>query len=306
MGRRKTFTIIFSLFAMGLMAQTTDLARIEYMTLPFSKSENSINRYRALIQAPIQMHKEKKNFFVIGAEYRYLDFNIVDADDVIAFDKNMVNSTQRIDFYLAYTWEHNQDWRFGAKAGSKLQSDFEGKLESDDFIYEVGIYAIRDRRKNLEEGEKPNRLIVGLTYSNTPGRWYPLPLLNYYKEFHPNWTYTLGVPKTNVRHYFNNSHKDAIQAFATLDNDFANIHQNFIPISTDQNPDGKIAESIQITIGLLGLGYEHFFTDHLLFYAYAAHSVYNDFRLEDKDGDKIYKINTENSPYFRAGLKFKY
>jgi hypothetical protein len=115
----------------------------------------------------------------------------------------------------------------------------------------------------------------------------------------------LGVPKTNVRHYLNDTHKDAIQAFATLDNVYANIQQNFLPIS-DQNSEGKLAESIQATIGLLGLGYEHFFTEHLLFYGYVAHSVYNDFRLEDGDGNKIYKINTENSPYFRAGLKFKY
>lgn len=307
MGRRKPLTLLLLLFTMGLVAQTTDLARSEFLHLPFSKSGNSMNRYRALIQAPIKMHKEKKNFFVIGAEYRYLDINIVDAEDVYAFGNNMVNSTQRIDVYIGYTWEHNKSWRFGAKAGPKLQSDFKGKLESDDFIYEVGVYAIRDKRKNnLEEGEKPSRLIVGLTYSNTPGRWYPLPVLNYYKQFHPNWTYTLGVPKTNVRHYLNNNHTNALQVFATLDNDYANIHHNFAPLSANQNPNGKIAETIQTTMGLLGLGYEHFFTENFLFYAYAAHSVYNNFRLEDGDGKKVYEINNENSPYIRAGLKFKY
>jgi hypothetical protein len=86
---------------------------------------------------------------------------------------------------------------------------------------------------------------------------------------------------------------------------YANIQQNFIPVS-NQNSENKTAESIQETIVLLGLGYEHFFTKHLLFYGYAAHSVYNDFRLEDGDGAKIYKINTKNSPYFRMGIKFKY
>ena len=306
MGRIRTLSILLSFITMGIMAQTTDLARLEYMYLPFSKSDNSLNRFRTLIQAPIKIHKEKNNFLVIGAEYRFLDIQIKDAEDVAAFGNNMVNSSQRFDFYIGYTWEHNDDWRFGAKAGPKIQSDFEGKLQSQDFIYEVGIYAIRDKRRNLVEGEKPSRFVAGLTYSNTPGRWYPLPILNYYKRFHPNWTYTLGVPKTNIRHYLNSSHKDALQAYITLDNDFANIHAPFVPISSGQNPHGKVAQSIQTTIGLVGLGYEHFFTKQFLFYAYAAHSVYTNFRLEDADGEKVYQINDKNSPYFWTGLKFKY
>ena len=113
------------------------------------------------------------------------------------------------------------------------------------------------------------------------------------------------MPKTNVRHYLNDNHKDALQLFATLDNVYSNIQQNFKPAITLEE-EGTIAESIQLTVGLVGLGYEHFFTEHLLFYGYAAHSVYNNFRLEDGDGKKVYQINTENSPYFRAGLKFKY
>ena len=313
--KRIFFIALFVMFCVfGAQAQTTDLARIEYLALPFSKSDNSINRYRALIQAPIPINKEKKNYLVVGFEYRYVDINIKDNEDVLAFTEptpnanfqdNLVTSVQQIDAYLGYTWTTKNNWRYGVKFGPKFQSDFEDGLQSDDIIYEGAVYVIKDKKNDTLDGNKPYRLVMGLTYSTTPGRSFPLPILNYYKEFHPNWTYTLGVPKTNVRHYLNDNHKDAIQAFATLDNVYANIQQNFVP-SSSQNPDGKVAESIQETIGLLGLGYEHFFTEHLLFYGYAAHSVYNDFRLEDGKGDKIYKINTENSPYFRAGVKFKY
>ena len=313
--KRKIFiSSCLLLFTIAITAQTTDLARIEYLYLPFSKSANSLSRYRALIQAPIPINKEKKNYLVVGFEYRYVDININDSEDVEAFTEltptsnfqdNLVTSVQQFDAYLGYTWTGENNWRFGVKFGPKFQSDFKDGLQSDDIIYEGAVYVIKDAKNDTLEGKKPYRLVMGLTYSTTPGRKFPLPILNYYKEFHPNWTYTLGVPKTNIRYYLNDNHKDAVQAFATLDNVYANIQQNFVPIS-GQNPDGKFAESIQETIGLLGLGYEHFFTKHLLFYGYAAHSVYNDFRLEDGDGNKIYKINTENSPYFRAGLKFKY
>ncbi|MBB6680818.1 hypothetical protein H4O20_05125 [Aequorivita sp. 609] len=306
MNYRLNLLIVFiGLIGLGVKAQTTDLARVEFLNLPLSKSNNSIQRYRVLLQSPIPLKKGRSDFFVVGAEYRYLDVNIKDDNDKLAFGSNQVSSVKRMDLYLGYTWKYSDEWRLGMKVGAKVQSDVEGSLIADDFTYEVGVYAINDKRKDVPEGKNPYRLIAGLTYSTTPGRWLPLPILNYYEEFHPNWTFTIGVPKTNIRHYLNDSHKDAIQAFATLDNDYANLQQNFVPISI-QSSGTKVAESIQTTIVLTGLGYEHFFTEHLVFYTYAAHSVYNNFRLEDGDGDKIYQINSEKSPYFRAGIKFKY
>ncbi len=314
MKRNILLTAFLLLFVLGMSAQTTDLARIEYLYLPFSK-DNSISRYRALVQAPIPINKEKKNYLVVGFEYRYVDINIGEDEDLLAFmgplisngviQDNLVTSVQQIDAYVGYTWTSTKDWRFGLKFGPKFQSDFKDGLQTDDILYEGAVYAIKDKKNDTLDGNKPYRLVLGLTYSTTPGRKYPLPILNYYKEFHPNWTYTLGVPKTNIRHYLNDNHKDALQAFATLDNIYANIQQNFEP-TVEPAEDGTVAESIQMTTGLLGLGYEHFFTKLLLFYGYAAHSVYNNFRLEDGDGNTTYKINTENSPYFRAGLKFKY
>ncbi len=303
--RSNLIILILAFLTVGMAAQTTDLARIEYLNLPFSKSDNSIQRYRALLQAPIPLDKERKRMIVVGFDYRFVELDIKDIEDVFALDKNLVTSVQQLDAYVGYVWKQNENWRFGTKAGVKIQSDFEGKILSDDLIYEVGAYAVNDMRDNVAEGDKPYRFIAGITYSTVAGRWYPLPILNYYREFHPNWTYTLGVPKTNVRYYFKDSHKDAIQAYATLDNIFANLQESFVPL-IDQGEDGKVAESIEMTIGLVGLGYEHFFTEHLVFYAYAAHSVYNDFRLTDGGGKKVYKINTENSPYFRTGIKFKY
>jgi len=287
-------------------AQTTDLARVEYTYIPFSKSKNSLNRYRALVQVPIPLDEEKDKLFIIGLEYRYVDVSIEDREDVPVFNENLVASIQQMAMYVGYVFKPTQHWRFGAKFGVRLESDLVGDPLNDDLIYDFGVYAIGDYTDDVADGKKPRRLILGINYASVPGRWYPLPLINYYKEFHPNWTYTLGVPKTNVRFYLNRSRKDAIQAFATIDNIYGNLQNGFVPLSPTENHEGKKAESIQQTIALLGLGYEHFFTKNLVFYAYAAHSVYNDLRLEDANGDKIYKINTDNTPYFRAGLKFKY
>lgn len=304
--KRVIACLSFSLASGLLFAQTTDLGRADYMYLPFSKSDNSIQRYRAILQVPIPLDSEKKRLFVVGMEYRHSSIDIKDEEDVVAFGENDVSSIKEMKTYAGYVWTPKENWRIGVKAGMRIESDWQGKLISDDFIYEIGAYAIKDKTKDLEEGDKPYRLIFGLNYSTVPGRWYPLPIINYYKEFHPDWTYTLGVPKTNIRYYLNASHKDAVQAYASLDNLYSNIQQNFVPVSASQNSEGRTAESIQETIVMLGLGYEHFFTEKFLFYAYGSHSVYNSFVLEDGKGKKVYKINSQNSPYIRVGLKYKY
>ncbi|MCW8982400.1 MULTISPECIES: DUF6268 family outer membrane beta-barrel protein [Altibacter] len=286
----------FFTFTSLVFSQTTDLARIEYLYIPFGNSNNSISRYRALVQAPIPLQVGSGKFLVIGLEYRYVDISI---EEPVPFDPSMVSSVQQMDGYIGYTYKLKNDWRLGFKAGVQIQSNLEGDLVSDDFIYHGAVYAIKDMKK--DSIEKPYRWILGLTYSTTPGRNFPLPLINYYKEFHPNWTYTLGVPKTNVRHYLNTTHKDALQAFVTLDNFFGNVQNN---ITIPGNP--VVGENISMTNVIAGLGYEHFFTEHLLFYAYGAHSVYNEFRLRDNNRETAYIINDENTFYVRGGIKFKY
>src|SRR5690606_25360242 len=115
-----------------------------------------------LIQAPIPIDTERKNFLVVGREYRYVDINIEDEADKFAFQSelpnfefqnNLVTSVQQMDGYVGYTWKHNADWRFGAKVGVKIQSDFEGSLESDDFIYEAAVYAILDNKDDTLSGK---------------------------------------------------------------------------------------------------------------------------------------------------------
>ena len=291
--------LIFSitvLFALSAQAQSTDIARIEYMHIPFSNSDNAVGRFRALLQVPIPLDKDLNKIIVAGFEYRNVNIDIKDAVPA-GFNIQDVSSLHRISGYVGYVWKAKENWRFGVKAGARINSNLAGSLVSDDWIYTASVYAINDMKD--ASTTKPYRWIFGLDYSTTPGRNFPLPLVNYYREFHPNWTYTLGVPKTNIRHYLNDDHKDALQAFVTLDNFFANIQNNMT--INDQT-----AENISMTIILGGLGYEHFFTKHLLYYAYATHSINNDFRLRNNNRDDIYTINSDNTFYFRTGVKFKF
>lgn len=272
-------------------AQSSDLLRVEYLNIPNSNSKNAIKRYRVFMQAPLKI--SEGNYIVVGGEYRYIDLSL----ENVPFSTEDIQSVQNIEASLGYVhMSKNTDWVYAGNVAARISSNFETKLTSDDYIYVARVYAIRDR---TDEGkaEKPNRLIFGLEYSTTPGRNFPLPIINYYREFAPKWTYTLGVPKTNIRYKIDT--KNHVQAFLTLDNIHANIQGNKVV-------NGKLAEHISATQILGGLGYEYYFTKHLLYYGYVAYTISNDYRLRNDERDDIYTIDDKNSIYFRTGIKFKF
>lgn len=283
-----TLTFLFCSFS---HAQSSDLFRVEYTNIPNSQASNSISRFRTIVQVPLKVNENY--YFIVGGEYRYTDLDL----ENVPFSTDDLNSVQRIEGTVGFLRKkEGQDWIFAGKVGARLSSNFETKLTADDWIYLVTGFAIRDRTKE-GQADKPNRLVLGLEYTTTPGRKFPLPIINYYREFAPKWTYTLGVPKTNIRYKFDD--KNHVQAFVTLDNFFANIQGNKIV-------GDKVAENISMTIILGGLGYEHYFTKHLMYYGYAAYSISNDYRLRNNDREDIYTIEDKNTMYFRTGIKFKY
>lgn len=277
----------------NVSAQTTDLARIEYTYFPQSDSDNSFRRFRSFVNFPIKLN-DKKAYLIPGVEYRNVNFKYEDSEN---FNTRNLDRFHSFKGNLAYTFKLSEDWRFAAEAGLKIASNFTtDKVINDDLIYIGSVYFVKI--KEDERYVEPWRLILGLNYSTTTGFPFPLPIVNYYKRFHPSWSYTVGTPKSNLKHYFNDKH--SMQAFVTLDGFFANIQENF----RVQTPDNGIAESVSMTILLSGLGYEYHFTDHISFYTYAGYTLMNDIRLRDKDMEDLYTINKTNTFYARGGLKF--
>lgn len=284
--------------AIGLIAhsQTTDLARIEYTYFPQSNSDNSFKRFKSFVNFPIKLNDDGA-YLIPGVEYQNIN---LDYEDQAAFNTSELENFQSFTFNLGYTFKMSEDWRFGAEVGVKVASNFErSKVISDDMVYTGAVYFIKIKQD--ERYIEPTRLILGLEYSTTTGIPFPLPIINFYKRFDPKWSYSLGVPKTNLKHYFNE--KNSMQGFITLDGFFANIQNNFG--ITPNNPNSNaLAESVSMTILLSGLGYEYNFTEHISFYIYGGYTILNDIRLRDGNLDNVYTINETNSFYGRAGLKF--
>lgn len=296
----KILKCIYFLFVLGVSGfaygQSSDLARVEYTYFPQSDSDNSFRRIRALINFPLKLN-DKGAYLIPGIDYGNINLKYADP---ARFGVRDLERFQSFTFSLGYTSKISKDWRFGGAGGLKIASNFEmGDILSDDLIYTGTVIFIKT--KEDERYVQPWRLILGLQYSTTSGIPFPLPIINYFKRFVPQWSYTLGVPKTSLKHHLNE--KSSIQGFVTLDGFFANVQENF-NITPDNPGTGSLAENVSMTIVLGGIGYEYDFTDNFSFYLYAGHTLINDIRLRDHNLNTVYTINEQNSFYGRGGLKF--
>lgn len=293
----KSWILITCLLGFSFLnAQTADLARIEYTYFPQKNSDNSFRRFRAQVAYPIALKKDGA-YLVPSVEYRNVNFKF---EDPTGFQTTDLDRFQSFTGSLGYTFKFGNDWRFGAEGGLKIASNFsENSILQDDLIYTGSVFFVKIRDK--EEVEIPWRLILGLRYSTTTGFPFPLPIVSYYRKWAENWSYTVGIPKTNMKYHF--SENSELQAFVTLDGFFANIQRNIDtqPLIFNDRPK---AESISMTILLSGLGYQYSITDHLKLYIYGGHTLLNDIRLRDADREDLYTINETNTFYARSGIKF--
>jgi hypothetical protein len=287
------FSFFITIFSYG---QETDLARLEYTYIPQVNSENSINRLRTFVNLPLKLGWEG-GYLIPGFEYRNLDMDI---NDAVPFEKNGMGRFQTFRVSLAAVFKVRNNWIMAIRTGSEIASNFEeSTIGNDDINFSGAVYFIKDRTGN--EFKRPNRLTVGVNYSTNAGRPFPIPIFNYYRKFQPDWSYSLGTPKSNLKYFMHEKH--IIQLYATLDGFFSNIQRN--RTITYPNDSTAIAENISMTMVLGGLGYEYYISKHLLFYLYGGWSFYNEIRLRDADLNNIYVLNDENTFYLRSGIKFK-
>ncbi|WP_108866273.1 DUF6268 family outer membrane beta-barrel protein [Aquimarina aquimarini] len=280
-----------------MRCQGTNLARIEYTYIPQAQSDNVYSRFRISANYPIKMD-DKGTYFVISPQYRFNNLQIKDA--LLFNTQEEINNFHTAGIELGYTFKMKNNWRFGAKAGVGISSNFEESgVKSDDFRYTGSVYFVKSYKN--KDTPKTAGLVIGLKYTTPASLNFPLPIINYFKRFHPSWSYSIGTPKTSIKYFFNE--KNTLQAFVGLDRFYGNLQSN--RVFTDANGNNKIAENASMLTFLGALGYEYYFTEHLLFYTYAGYTLSNEIRLRDKNQNDVLRINDKNTFYLRSGIKLK-
>ncbi|AXG68151.1 hypothetical protein KORDIASMS9_00341 [Kordia sp. SMS9] len=274
-----------------VQAQLSDLARIDYTLIPNAKSNVEYSRFRALFNYPIKL-KDDNTYLFLGLDYSNIHLR---SEIDFPFNTRDLNDFQLLDFSIGYTTPLRNNWRLGVR----FQPGFSTNLVADalsikDVVLSGTIAFIKQGKKY---NDKSTRLILGVTYGGNSGFNFPLPFVSYYKKFRPNWSYNLGIPKTNLQYYFSPKHR--LKAYAQLDGFTSNL-QREVPII-----DGEAAESINLSLILTGLQYEYHFTKQLQFYARAAYILAINNELRSDNRDPIFSLDNEAKIYLRSGIKFK-
>jgi hypothetical protein len=279
---------MFAVFSAN--AQLTDLVRLEYSFIPMQNSEDDYTRFRGLVNYPIKIKEDA--YIIVGGEYNQVNLEL---EDEYPFDTSLLERIHIMDLSLGYTFKMNEKWRFGAKLTPRIASTLNSSISSDDFFINAGVFFINDRSAD-ESAKNPYRLILGLTYNSTTGIPFPLPLVNYHREINDKWSFSVGVPKTNLKYTFND--KKEIQTFLTIDGYNANIQKGIVV-------DTKQADSISLSVLIVGLGYEYFLTKHLASYIYTGYTLSLTNSLENKNREEIFSLNEVKTFYLRTGIKIK-
>lgn len=287
----KIFSVILCcILSQTVTAQLTDLARLEYSFIPKSNSDDQYTRLRALVNYPIETSEDC--YLVVGAEYNRIILNL---EDEYPFDNSLLETINIIDLNIGYTFKTSENWRLGFKLNPRIASTLTEPLTSDDFFLNGGAFAINDRTKD-ESVKRPYRLILGLTYNATTGVPFPLPFISYYRRVNDKWSFSAGVPKSNLKYFFTES--SMLQTFVGLDGYFAHLQR-------PQALNGKQIDNISLSVAVGGLGYEYCFTKHLVAYAYAGYTFRLNNVLRDEDRVEVFKLDDVNAFYLRTGIKFK-
>ena len=276
------------LFSGVTFAQSTDILRVEYTSLPKGDSGTNASRYRFLLNVPIKVGLDK--YLVLGGEFNLIDFEITKE---YPFDSSELNTLYVIDFNAGYIVKLNEDWRFVGIVTPRIASNLVNGLQGDDFLLNLTATMWKEKM----DLDKPFRLILGLTYNSTTGLPFPLPLINYHKRFHRSWSYSLGIPRTDVRYHIKDNH--TLQMALFLDGYFVNV-QNDILL-----PDGELGSSISLSAIISAVGYQYNISKRMSFYVVGGVTLNQRGLLRNAKREKVYTLNekTAGGIYWKAGFK---
>ncbi|WP_317901763.1 DUF6268 family outer membrane beta-barrel protein [Cerina litoralis] len=254
--------------------------------MPRNSSSAQTARLKLVANFPIRLKKEQIIF--LGAEYNGYKYSILRD---VPFEEHRLASFQLFDFNMGYSFMWNKDWRFIGVVTPRLMSTFSEGIRNRDFKVNATA-ALFKERKDLD---KPYRLVLGLTYNTNNNLKFPLPLVYYEKRFHPNWSFTVGIPKNDLKYYLTEKH--ILLSELLLDGYFVNVQGNIAL------PNNYVATDISSMALVSLVGYQYKFTKLISVYGYVGTTLYQNGDLRDESGNEVYTLNDKQSLYLRTGFK---
>ncbi|WP_291960761.1 DUF6268 family outer membrane beta-barrel protein [Maribacter sp.] len=290
--RVRLLLLFLFIYSLASQAQLSDLARLDFTFIPNKGSDVEYTRSRFLVNYPLKLRKEGQ-FLFLGVDYSNVHLRF--KDNNLPFDRELLNDFKLLDFTIGFTKPLKNGWRLGVRIQPGISTNNAARnLSAEDAVFSGDLVFIKKFEKDIE---RPSRLIVGLSYSQNRGYVFPLPFISYYRKFRPDWSYNLGIPKSNLQYHLSDKHR--IKLYAQLDGFTSNIQNGAL---VNEN---EFAELINMSLINGGLQYEYHFTEHFQLDLRAAYNFSLSNKLKDGDNNTILTIDNDSRSYLRAVLKFK-
>ncbi|MDJ0647018.1 MAG: DUF6268 family outer membrane beta-barrel protein [Flavobacteriaceae bacterium] len=286
---RNFFVIFFVLLSLISFSQIKDIGGVDYTSMINGSSDADFSRSRVWIAIPLKLKKEN-HVIVSGISYAniHLDFNTL-----FDFDVSPLSTIHSLEYTLGYTFLlKNKDWRFTAQLSPTLSSNLESGVKFDDLLWSGGILFIKTKNE-----PKKSRLTLGLVYSQRAGIPAPIPFATYFKQVNNNFTYTIGVPISKMKYYFNK--RTSLESFVTFDGYYANLSN---PIQVND----KTAEHISMSAIITGLGFDKYYGKRFNAFIKFGYTLNNSLKLVENRRDDIYDFDMDKTFTFRGGFKFNF
>lgn len=227
-------------------------------------------------------------YLIVGSEYNYIDF---DTTREFPFETSELEHLHVIDLNLGYIFKWNDNWQFIGIVTPRLASNLVTKVVGRDFLMNLTATFL----KEVKDVEKPFRIVLGLTYNSTTGLPFPLPLINYYKRFDPMWSYSLGIPRSDLRYHISDRNTMLLALF--WDGYFVNAQNDVIL------PDNELGSAISLSALVSALGYQFNISRMASFYGFAGYTLLQNGVLRDDKRNNVFNLNNNGSLYFKVGFK---
>jgi hypothetical protein len=267
-------------------AQDFKLAGIQYNNYQKSEIKNdsgnqeiSFQEFGAFVNFPKKL-KNDKTVLVNGFGYGFVEASL----DNSLFSTN--GSEKKLQtFYYQVTLLHqwNEKWNLAVNLTPTLASDFEAKLNSDDFIFQGAVTATRKFSSTFKLGG-------GLAYSARLGNPQLIPLVNlHYKN---NKHEINAVLPINVKYTYSLLPSDKLELGVKY-----NLNGGNFNVHSEDNSIDKINYS-RINFGVLA---NYQLTKILRLEAFGGLSAGRNYSLIDTD-DTEYDFDSESAPFFSVGI----
>jgi len=274
----------FVIFLKVSYAQDFKLAGIKYANYPTSEikkdsgnQEISFQEFGAFVNFPKKL-KNNKTVLVNGFGYGFVEASL---DNPLFLSNEKKLQTLYYQLTLLHQW--NEKWNFIVNLKPTLASDFEGKLSSDDFVFQGAVTATRKFSSTFKIGG-------GLAYSARFGSPQLIPLVNFHYKNNKHEVNALLPINAKYTYSLLPSEKLELGIKYNLNGGNFNVH------SADNTID-KINYS-RANFGVLA---NYQLTKILRLEAFGGLSAGRKYSLIDTD-DTTYDFDSKSAPFFSVGI----